>query len=33
MMVRLWEEKEGDGGAIRSAILATIGTRGEERTS
>ena len=30
--VRSWEEKEGEGGAIRSAILATIGTREEGRT-
>ena len=32
--VRLWEEKEGAGGAkIRSAVLTTIGAREEGRTS
>ncbi len=34
MVVRFWEEKEGEGGAkIRSAIFATIRTREEGRTS
>ncbi len=33
-VVRSWEEKEGKGGAkIRSAVIATIRTRGERRTS
>ncbi len=32
--VRLWEEKEGEGGAkIRSAVLAAIGMREERRTA
>jgi hypothetical protein len=36
LVVRSWEEKEGEGrgsAKIRSAIIATIGTRGEGRTS
>jgi hypothetical protein len=32
MGVSSWEEKKGEGGAIRSAVLAPIGTREEERT-
>ncbi len=32
--VKSWEEKEGEGSAkIRSAIITTIGTREEGRTS